>query len=119
MATTMKVLYKFRFSRTDSETAGRKNISVILDASCKVLDGLEVAFEKLTEDAAQWTIVSVRHFDEDFGEHVDITDDDVVEGLAKYEVDLEPCHTEQTQTEGRLEVRYLTGESLIVSLLPR
>ncbi|KAH7695610.1 hypothetical protein AAVH_37328, partial [Aphelenchoides avenae] len=64
-----------RFGKADSGNEEGKNFSVTLDASFTVLGGLQVALGKLKEDAAGWKVVSVRHFDEDFGEYVDVTDE--------------------------------------------
>ncbi|KAH7715738.1 hypothetical protein AAVH_16866 [Aphelenchoides avenae] len=114
----MKVLYKLRFVQADSDIEEAKNIAVTLDSGCKILAGLQAALDKLKKDAAAWKIVSVRRFDEDFGEYVDSTDDDVIEGLAKYEAELEPTDN-AARPEGNFFVKFLTGKTTTVTLLSR
>lgn len=98
------MLFKLRFAAYADKPEESKNVSVAISASTVVVfDGIRDALDRADKEPSEWSLLSVKCFDEAFGELVEVLGDDGLENLRKYEVQLQRKDVEEEQEENREE----------------
>lgn len=99
-----------RFAAEADQPEETKNISVAISASSIVHDGLRSALERADKEPSEWRVVSVKCFDDGFGELVDVRGDDALENLRKYEVQLQAENSDEAAENREEEEHKGNGE---------
>jgi hypothetical protein len=97
------VLLKMRFAAYADQPEESKNVPMAITPSTIVHDGIRAALERCEKDPLDWRVLSVKCFDDDFEELVDVRGDDGLENLRKYEVQLQRWNPQEDREENREE----------------